>query len=310
MSSRDAKNGERIKVRAPGKINLALRVGGVQADGYHPLATVFQAVSLFDELEVREAPPGRRTLEVRGDQAPLVPTDASNLALRAAELLASHVGGRDDGVAMKIRKTIPVTGGMAGGSADAAAALVACAALWRIDITPDELAELAADLGADVPFCLLGSTALGRGRGDELVPMLSRGSYHWVLALPDVELSTPAVFRRFDELNPDAGPAPEVPAGLLAGLASGDITMVADNLINDLQPAALSLRPHLADVLEAGLAAGALAGIVSGSGPTCAFLAENEDAAVRLSNALAGNPLARAVKRVCGPVPGARLVGA
>lgn len=307
MSSRDPK-AERIKVRAPGKINLALRVGGVQPDGYHPLATVFQAVSLFDEVEVREAPVGNRSLEVRGHQAALVPTDGSNLALRAADLLADHVGGRDDGVAIKLRKTIPVTGGMAGGSADAAAALVACAALWHIDITPDELAEVAAGLGADVPFCLLGSTALGRGRGDELVPMLSRGSYHWVLALPEVELSTPAVFRRFDELNPDAGPAPEVPPGLLTGLASGDIGMVADNLVNDLQPAALSLRPHLAEVLEAGLAAGALAGIVSGSGPTCAFLAENEDAAVRLSNTLAGEPLARAVKRVCGPVPGARLV--
>lgn len=308
MSAREVK-AERIRVRAPGKINLALRVGGVRADGYHPLATVFQAVSLFDEIEAKPAPRGSRTLKVKGAQADLVPSDASNLALRAAELLARHCGRRD-GVALSIRKTIPVTGGMAGGSADAAGALVACATLWGIDITPDELARLAGELGADVPFCVMGSTALGRGRGDELVPMLSRGSYHWVLALPDVELSTPAVFRRFDELNPSAGAAPEIPSGLLSGLASGDIGLVADNLVNDLQPAALSLRPHLAEVLEAGLAAGALAGLVSGSGPTCAFLAENEDAAVRLSNALAGSPLGRAVKRVSGPVPGARLIGA
>ena len=301
---------DQVRVRAPGKVNLALRVGAVREDGYHPLATVFQALSIFDELGAHPAAPGRYGIRIAGDQAHLVPADDSNLAVRAARLLADQHGGEARyGVDLRIRKTIPVTGGMAGGSANAAAALVACAALWGIDINPDEMRELGAELGADVPFCLLGSTALGRGRGDELVPMLSRGSYHWVLALPDVELSTPAVFRRFDELNPDAGPAPEVPAGLLAGLASGDITMVADNLINDLQPAALSLRPHLADVLEAGLAAGALAGIVSGSGPTCAFLAENEDAAVRLSNALAGNLLARAVKRVCGPVPGARLVG-
>lgn len=299
---------ERIRVRAPGKINLALRVGGVQPDGYHPLATVFQAVSLFDELEVWPAPAGRRTLHVHGDQAELVPLGADNLALRAARLLARHVG-LNGGVAMSLRKKIPVTGGMAGGSADAAAALVACATLWHIDVNPDELAVLAGELGADVPFCLLGSTALGRGRGDELVPMLSRGSYHWVLALPDAELATPEVFRRFDELNPEAGAAPEVPAGLLAGLASGDIGQVADNLVNDLQPAALSLCPHLGEVLDAGLSAGALAGIVSGSGPTCAFLAENEDAAVRLSNALAGNLLARSVRRVCGPVPGARLLG-
>lgn len=298
----------RIRVRAPGKVNLALRVGGVQPDGYHPLATVFQAVSLFDELEVWQAPAGRRTLQVLGDQAELVPTGATNLAVRAAGLLAQHVGS-PAGVAMSLRKKIPVTGGMAGGSADAAAALVACATLWHLDVNPDELALLASELGADVPFCLLGSTALGRGRGDELVPMLSRGSYHWVLVLPDVELSTPAVFRRFDEMNPDAGAPPEVPGGLLVGLASGDIVKVASNLINDLQPAALSLCPHLAEVLDAGLSAGALAGLVSGSGPTCAFLAENEDAAVRLSNALAGNRFARSVRRVSGPVPGARLVG-
>ncbi|RXW33047.1 4-(cytidine 5'-diphospho)-2-C-methyl-D-erythritol kinase [Propioniciclava flava] len=299
---------ERIRVRVPGKVNLALRVGGRRADGYHPLDTVFQAVSLFDEVEALPAPRGVRTVRVLGDQASLVPTDESNLALKAAQALASYAGMRQPGVELVIRKTIPVTGGMAGGSADAAAALIACAALWRIDVAPDELAVVAAGLGADVPFCLMGSTALGRGRGDELVPMLSRGSYHWVLALPDVELSTPEVFARFDELNPDAGPAPETPPGLLAGLASGDIAQVADNLVNDLQPAAVSLRPHLADVLAAGVDAGALTGIVSGSGPTCAFLSENEDAAVRLSNALAGSDLARAVRRVCAPVPGARLL--
>ena len=301
---------ERIRVRAPGKVNLALRVGGRRPDGYHPLDTVFQAVSLFDEVEALPAPRGVRKVTVHGDQASLVPTDASNLALRAAVALAKYAGMRSPGVELSLRKTIPVTGGMAGGSADAAAALIACATLWHIDVTPDELAVVAAGLGADVPFCLMGSTALGRGRGDELVPMLSRGSYHWVLALPDVELSTPEVFARFDELNPDAGPARQTPPGLLSGLASGDIALVADNLVNDLQPAAVSLQPHLADVLEAGLAAGALAGIVSGSGPTCAFLSENEDAAVRLSNALAGSDLARAVRRVCGPVPGARLLSA
>lgn len=296
-----------VKVRAPGKVNLALRVGGVREDGYHPLATVFQALSLYDDLGAREAAPGQYTLSVAGDQADRVPTDDRNLAIKAARLLARRFDREDAlGVEMAIRKTIPVTGGMAGGSADAAAALVACAQLWDLDINPDELEDLGAELGADVPFCLLGATALGRGRGDELVPVMARGTYHWVLALPAVELSTPAVFRRFDEMNPDAAAVPDVPAGLMEGLASGDVKMVAQNLVNDLQPAALSLQPHLKEVLDAGVQNGALAGIVSGSGPTCAFLTGSEDAAVRLSVALSGLGLCRTVKRAHGPVPGAR----
>lgn len=307
---RSAAIDDRVKVRAPGKVNLALRVGGVRADGYHPLNTVFQALSLFDDLTAHAAPAGEYGIQIAGDQAALVPADDSNLAIRAARLLADRYGGqRLYGVTFEVRKTIPVTGGMAGGSADAAAALVACAHLWRIDVSPPELEALGAELGADVPFCLLGSTAFGRGRGDELVPILSRGGYHWVLALPEVELSTPAVFRRFDELTPDAGAAPPVPPGLLEGLASGDVRRVAENLVNDLQPAAISLRPHLAEILDAGVEAGALAGIVSGSGPTCAFLTANEDAAVRLSGALAGQGLCRAIRRASGPVPGARLFG-
>ena len=232
---------DHVKVRAPGKVNLALRVGGLREDGYHALATVFQALSLFDDLGASVARPGTYGISVAGDQAHLVPADDSNLAVRAARLLAARNGGEDRfGVTLTIRKTIPVTGGMAGGSANAAAALVACAALWGIDINPDELRELGAELGADVPFCLLGSTALGRGRGDDLVPLLSRGGYHWVLALPDVELSTPAVFRRFDELNPDADPTPPpVPPALLEGLASGDVRRVADHLVKDHETAAI-----------------------------------------------------------------------
>ncbi len=305
-----APGAERVKVRAPGKVNLALRVGGPRPDGYHPLNTVFQALSLFDDLTALPAPAGEYRIQIAGDQAALVPADDSNLAVRAARLLAARHGGEARfGVSLEIRKTIPVTGGMAGGSADAAAALVACAHLWHLDVSPSELQDLGGELGADVPFCLLGSTALGRGRGDELVPVLSRGGYHWVLALPEVELSTPAVFRRFDELNPDAGPPPPVPQGLLEGLSVGDVRRVADHLVNDLQPAALALRPYLAEVLDAGADAGALAGIVSGSGPTCAFLAENEDAAVRLSSALAGIGVCRAVRRARGPVTGARLFG-
>lgn len=298
-----------VKVRASGKVNLALRVGGLRADGYHGLETVFQALSLYDDLGIRKAAPGTYSVTVVGDQADLVPTDDSNLAIRAARLLARHNGGEDRrGAEIRIRKTIPVTGGMAGGSADAAAALVGCAEAWGIDTSPADFAELAAELGADVPFALHGSTALGSDRGDDLVPVLSRGSYHWVLALPSVELSTPGVFARFDELNPHRSPEPPpVLDALLEGLASGDARRVAAHLVNDLEPAAVSLRPELGDVLQAGRDCGALAGIVSGSGPTCAFLTANEEAAVRLSVALSGLGLCRTVRRATGPSLGARL---
>ncbi|MFV0452033.1 MAG: 4-(cytidine 5'-diphospho)-2-C-methyl-D-erythritol kinase [Propioniciclava sp.] len=308
-SSRVTPDERWVKVRASGKVNLGLRVGGRRPDGYHGLETVFQALSLYDELGVRRAEPGVYSVTVVGDQAALVPTDATNLAIRAARLLADRHGGVETcGAEIRIRKTIPVTGGMAGGSANAAAALVGCAEVWGIDTSQADLTTLATELGADVPFALHGSTALGTNRGDDLVPVLSRGSYHWVLALPQVELSTPRVFARFDELNPDAPLEPDpIPEGLLEGLASGDVRRVADNLVNELQPAALSLRPELAELLEAGVECGALAGIVSGSGPTCAFLAANEDAAVRLSVGLTGLGLCRTVRRATGPSLGARL---
>lgn len=298
-----------VKARAAGKVNLALRVGAPRADGYHPLATVFQALSIYDDIGVRVAAAGDYSVRVAGPQASLVPVDGSNLAIRAARLIADQCDGADaHGLEIVIRKAIPVTGGMAGGSANAAAVLLACADLWNVDLLQHELATLGAQLGSDVPFALHGSTALGTGRGDELVPVLSRGRYHWVLALPDAELSTPAVFRRFDEMFPDANPKPPaVPPGLLKGLASGDLDLVAANLTNDLQPAALSLVPQLQEVLDAGLEAGALAGMVSGSGPTCAFLAGSKDAAIALSVSLADHGLARAVHRATGPAPGARL---
>lgn len=301
----------RVRARVAGKVNLALRVGGVRADGYHPLATVFQALSLHDEVSVRSAPAGRFPITVTGEQAHLVPADGRNLAVKAARLLAAEFGDPDAlGAEIHISKTIPVTGGMAGGSADCAGALLACAHLWGLAVDADDLAELGARLGADVPFALLGQTALGRGRGDELVPVLSRGTYHWVLAFSDGELSTPAVFRRWDELHPDApASAPEVPQGLFAALASGDAATLASHLVNDLQDAAVSLRPELAVLLDAGVAAGALAGIVSGSGPTCAFLCAGEAAAVHVSAELSGRRVCRAVRRASGPVSGARILG-
>ena len=299
---------EWVRVRASGKINLALRVGPRRDDGYHPLATVFQAVSVFDDVEVRPAPAGTFGVSVTGAQAELVPTDGRNLVVKAARLLAERYRRPDAGAEIAIRKSIPVTGGMAGGSADCAAALLALTVLWDLDVTPAELAELGALLGADVPFSLMGQTAYGQGRGDDLVPVLSRGSYHWVLAFADFELSTPAVFARFDELNPSPSRILGVPRGMLEALASGDATALAGVLVNDLQDAALTLRPELARTMDAGLEAGALASLLSGSGPTIAFLAPSEDAAIDLSCELSHAGVCRTVRRVSGPVHGARLV--
>lgn len=297
-----------VRVRASGKVNLSLRVGPRDADGFHPLATVFQAVSVFDDVEVGPARSGSFPVSVCGAQADLVPANRSNLVVKAAELLAAEYGVVA-GAEIAIRKSIPVTGGMAGGSADCAAALLALSVLWNLDITPAELTELGARLGADVPFALHGQTAFGTGRGDRLVPVLSRGTYHWVLALADFELSTPAVFARFDELNPDAPDDIGVPAGMLEALAAGDAAALGETLTNDLTEAALSLRPELARTMEAGLAAGAVATVLSGSGPTVAFLASGEEAAIDLSGRLNAASLCRAVKRVTGPVHGARLLG-
>ena len=300
-----------VRVRVPAKINLALRVGAPRADGFHPLATVYQAVSLYDEVQASWLAGGAYEVEVTGENAELVPTDASNLAVRAARMIAEEFTTPADkaGVHLSIKKAIPVAGGLAGGSADGAAALVACAELWGIDVGQDELTELAADLGSDVPFLLHGGTAIGGGRGETVSPILGRGSYYWTIAVSDRGLSTPAVFAEFDRL---AGardvPMPTVPEDLLAALRAGDAAALGDALSNDLTEAALSLRPDLKDVLLVGRNAGALGAIVSGSGPTCLFLAEDEGHRLDLAMALASSEVCADVIQARGPVPGAQLI--
>jgi 4-diphosphocytidyl-2-C-methyl-D-erythritol kinase len=293
-------------VRVPAKVNLHLGVGPLRDDGFHGLATVFQAVSLYDEVTV--APAAELDVEVVGDDASEVPTDTSNLAVRAAIALAAHVG-REPAVQLTIRKGIPVAGGMAGGSADAAATLVGCDALWGTSLGADVLHEIAAQLGSDVPFCLLGGTALAAGRGEQLTRVLARGTYHWVFALADSGLSTPTVYGELDRLRAHA-PSPEsaAPHELIAALRSGDARRLGPMLHNDLQRAALQLKPALRRTLEAGRDAHALGAIVCGSGPTCAFLVADEAEAVALVATLAGSGTCRSVRRAHGPVSGARAV--
>jgi len=298
-----------VVVRSPAKVNLLLSVGPVRADGYHDLLTVFHALSLEDTITVSERPSGTGVeLTMAGEGAEELPLDATNLAHRAATLLA-QVAEVEPDVSIHIDKDIPIAGGMAGGSADAAGVLVACDALWRLGYDREQLSQLAAQLGSDVPFALHGGNAIGRGRGEEITPILGRGQFHWVLALADGGLSTPQVYTRCDELRGDAPiPEAEISDGLVQALRSGDADQLAGALHNDLQPAALSLRPALRGLLESGLEFGALAGLVSGSGPTCAFLVRDSEHALDVAVALTATGACRTVKRASGPVPGAHVV--
>jgi 4-diphosphocytidyl-2-C-methyl-D-erythritol kinase len=299
-----------VTVRAPAKINLQLVVGAPGPDGYHLLATVFHAVGLYDELTATATAPaeGGVQLTVEGDQAELVPLDETNLAVRAATLLARRTG-RPAHVRLHLRKGIPVAGGMAGGSADAAAALVACDSVWRTGLAREELQELGAELGADVPFALIGGTAIGTGRGDILTPALARGDFHWVLAVSGEGLSTPAVYAECDRLR-GGRPVlePRISDRFMQALRSGNAAAVGAELANDLQEAALSLRPSLRQTLAIGAEYSALGGLVSGSGPTVAFLVADSDKALDLTVALSASGTCQAVHRVSGPVHGARSV--
>jgi 4-diphosphocytidyl-2-C-methyl-D-erythritol kinase len=312
-----------VTIRVPAKVNLQLAVGPVRADGYHDVATVYHAVSLFDEVSVAAAK--HDSVVVAGEGADTVPTDGGNLAARAAGALARAVrsGSRDAlGLAIQITKRIPVAAGLAGGSVDAAATLVACNELWGAGLSQQDLAELASGIGADVAFGLLGGTAIGIGRGEQVTPVLSSGTFHWVLAFGTGGLSTADVYAACDRMRASGGsrrgkerkvgtagvPDPVLDNALIAALRSGDPAEVGPLLSNDLQPAAISLRPELRRALAAGRELGALGAIVSGSGPTCAFLAKNRRHARDLAAALAGAGVCRTVAQVTGPAPGATIM--
>jgi 4-diphosphocytidyl-2-C-methyl-D-erythritol kinase len=306
-----------VTARVPAKLNLQLAVGPPRADGYHDLVTVFHAVALFDEVTVEAAE--RDTVTVTGEGASTVPHDGDNLALRAVAALRKQVrgGNRTAGVRVSIAKRIPVAAGLAGGSADAAAALVAANELWAAGVAPQRLAEIAATIGSDVAFALLGGTAVGRGRGERLTPALAPATrYHWVLAFSEGQLSTPKVYAALDRLRSAASAAPAAPpqaaldATLMSALRSGDAARLGRALSNDLQPAALSLYPALRKTLAAGLELGALGALVAGSGPTCVFLAASAERALELAVSLSGAGVCRSVARVTGPVPGAAVVSA
>jgi len=300
--------GSEVSVRVPAKVNLQLSVGPVRPDGFHDLATVFHAVALHDEVKVRPRTAGSGiAISCTGDDIDEVPLDSRNLAWQAASLLAVQARLEPD-VEIRIHKSIPVAGGMAGGSADAAATLLACDALWKLDSPRSVLDKLCAELGSDVTFALHGGTAIGTGRGEQLTGVLAQGTFHWVFALASEGLSTAAVYAECDRLRADGDvPAPAVSESLMQALRAGDPVLLGKSLHNDLQEAAFSLRPSLKRVIDAGDEAGALGGIVSGSGPTCAFLARTAEHALDIAVSLTSTGLVRSVKRSSGPVPGARI---
>lgn len=216
-----------------------------------------------------------------------VPLDHTNLAYRAAQAVAQQAAQRGlatPDVHILLDKAVPVAGGMAGGSADAAATLKACNEFWQVGLSLEELAHLGAQLGADVPFGLYGGVALGTGRGDLIEPLKAApGPYYWTFALQDEGLSTAAVFKHFDA-TVQAPPAADMPPEqLLAALEAGDVAEVSRHIRNDLQATAIDLRPELGQLIDLAKKAGALAAMVSGSGPTVAALSSSRAAAERVA---------------------------
>ena len=298
-----------VTVRVPEKVNLQLSVGPKEADGYHGLVSVFQAISIYDDVTITKSDPGNGiTISVIGDHTHGVPADSTNLAVKAAELIATEYD-IDMDIHIEIKKLIPVAGGMAGGSADAAAVIVGLDSLFKLGMTREETHNFGSRLGSDVPFMINGGTAIGQGRGDQLTAALSRGTYHWVLALSTLGLSTPAVYTECDRLR--AGSeiiAPQTSDQLMQALLAADPKAVGAALHNDLQMAACSLRPALDLVLEVGRDYGALGAIVSGSGPTVAFLVNDEEQGLDLAVALTSSGVVGSVARAYGPVHGARVI--
>jgi len=298
-----------VVTRVPGKVNLQLSVGPLGSDGFHEVTTVFQAISLFDDVSVSEGKPGAGvSISISGQTASGVPVDASNLAVRAANLMIKEFEITPD-LEIKLKKEIPVAGGMAGGSADAAGVIVGLDSLFNLGISRVEMEKIGSQIGSDVPFSISGGVAIGTGRGDQITPALAKGSYTWVLALSSQGLSTPAVYQECDRLREGLSIAtPQVSEALMQALRAGDANALGKSLLNDLQAAACSLRPALRLVLDVGNDYGALGGIVSGSGPTVAFLVADEEHAMDLTVALSSSGVVSSLARATGPAHGARII--
>ena len=315
-----------VRASAPGKVNLTLRVGAPTPDGYHPLVTVFEALNLRETVTVRTSKtPGVRvetiaylpdgSVDEATTRAMADVDPATHLAVRAARVLQRLAAtgpwaSTAAGLNIRVDKRVPVAGGMAGGSADAAAALVACNELWELGLGDEQLQAIGRSLGADVPACLAGGIALGTGRGDHMSVLREggeEGQHHWVMLLSHEGLSTPEVFREFDRVDAGGVPALAEPTPEEVAALCGEPEELRHCLVNDLQAPALRLRPELAETIGAAKDAGALAVTLSGSGPTVAALARDAEHAQTLAATLSDAPtVARAIP-THGPACGARI---
>ena len=298
-----------VTARVPAKVNLQLSVGPLGSDGFHEVTTVFQAISLFDDVTVAttDGNDGIK-ISITGQTSNGVPVDNSNLAVKAAQLMIENYDLPKD-LSIKLKKEIPVAGGMAGGSADAAGVIVGLDSLFELGLSRDEMESVGSKIGSDVPFSICGGVAIGTGRGDQITPALAKGNYFWVLALSGQGLATPSVYQECDRLREGLSIAtPQVSEPLMQALRAGDAKALGKSLSNDLQSAACSLRPALRLVLDVGVDYGALGGIVSGSGPTVAFLVSSDEHAMDLTVALSASGVVSSVVRATGPVPGARII--
>jgi 4-diphosphocytidyl-2-C-methyl-D-erythritol kinase len=298
-----------VTARVPAKVNLQLSVGPLGSDGFHEVTTVFQAISLFDDVTVATADKGEGIkISITGQPSGGVPADNSNLAVKAAQLMIKNYDLPQD-LVIKLKKEIPVAGGMAGGSADAAGVIVGLDSLFELGLSRDVMESVGSKIGSDVPFSICGGVAIGTGRGDQITPALAKGSYNWVLALSGQGLATPSVYQECDRLREGLSiAAPVVSEPLMQALRAGDAKALGKALTNELQPAACSLRPALRLVLDVGVDYGALGGIVSGSGPTVAFLVSDDDHAMDLTVALSSSGVVSSVVRASGPTNGARII--
>ncbi|MEX2441073.1 MAG: 4-(cytidine 5'-diphospho)-2-C-methyl-D-erythritol kinase [Pontimonas sp.] len=275
-----------VVAQAPGKINLGLWVGPPDDSGYHPVLTAFQAVDLWEVVTLTEA--HSLTLSVTGGvDCSGVPLGPHNIAWMALEKFAR---ARDDtevpAVSISIDKSVPVAGGMAGGSADAAATLLALQQWWQPPMADWQIAALAAELGSDVPFSLQGGSAIGRGRGVLLTAVYPKAPLHLVVVPAAFELSTAAVYRQSDGQGPRPPLAADLPDGFLDAWLAGDAARLAPLLHNDLEAPARDLRPELSTTLDDVHSAGALRAMVSGSGPTVLGFAKDADHARAIARTL------------------------
>ncbi len=278
---------------APAKINLYLEILGDRPDGYHELVMILQSIDLADKIDLRAI--GTDTIRVRCEH-PQVPTDNSNLAYRAAQLMAQQFPdsfAQYGGVEITIQKRIPVAAGLAGGSTDAAAVVVGIDLLWQLGLTQSELQELAAQLGSDVPFCVAGGTAIATGRGEQLSPLPSLDSLYVVLGKHrSLSVSTPWAYQTYrqqfgssyvkDRQSLETRAQAVHSGAIVKAIIHEDGVQIGQRLRNDLERIVLPEYPEVSQLRQAFQDSGALGAMMSGSGPTVFGLCQSYNQAQQL----------------------------